>query len=496
MQPRAATSLLLLMLLANVLRAESPIDIGTRRELFVDTGIVGGLSGDARRELHRPIAREVAIVTDQPWEGNGVNYVTAFRDGDVYRLYYRGVDVQYGPQGYHEPHREVYCYAESKDGIQWTKPTLSLFEFNGSKENNIVWDGLGTHNFTPFKDTNPAAPADARYKGLGYGQNPVGRGMFAFKSADAIHWSLVAEQPVITKGAFDSQNVAFYDNLRKEYREYHRDFRDGRDIRTCTSQDFVHWTEPTFLEYVPSRVSELYTNGVLPYYRAPHIFLGFPTRYVDRGWTEAVKFLPRWDYRQIRGAKSPREGTAITDGMLMSSRDGAHFEVWPESYLRPGLRMTDSWFYGDTYQNWGLVETKSAVADAPAEISFYVTENTMQDRPAYLRRYSTRIDGFVSVTAPLSGGELLTKPIRFQGTRLSLNYSTSAVGSLRIEIQDEAGKPLPGFSLSDAPDHYGDSLEQVALWKPGVNLKTLAGQTIRLRFVLRDADLYSFQFTE
>ena len=179
----------------------------------------------------------------------------------------------------------------------------------------------------------------------------------------------------------------------------------------------------------------------------------------------------------------------------MSSRDGYHFQVWPESFIRPGLRTADSWFYGDNYQNWGLVETKSAIADAPKEISIYVTEGTAQDRAfGYIRRHTLRIDGFVSVNSPLDGGELVTKPIRFQGSRLLLNYSTSAAGSIRIEVQDEAGRPIPGFALADAPELYGDSLEQSALWKDGSNLKQLAGKTVRLRFVLKDADLYAIRF--
>ncbi|MEX0728748.1 MAG: hypothetical protein WD065_20915, partial [Planctomycetaceae bacterium] len=273
-------------------------------------------------------------------------------------------------------------------------------------------------------------------------------------------------------------------------------FKDGRDIRTCTSKDFVTWTEPEFLDYTPSRVSELYTNGIIPYYRAPHIFLGFPTRYIDRGWTPAAKELPRAEYRKLRASGSPREGTAITDGMFMSSRDARTFRVWPESFIRPGLRQTDSWFYGDNYQNWGLVETASAIDDAPPEISIYVTESTLQDRTAYIRRQTMRVDGFVSVTAPLSGGELITKLIKFTGNKLLLNYSTSAAGSIRIEVQNEAGEPLEGFALADSPELYGDSLSQAMLWKEGSDLGTLAGKPVRLRIELKDADLYSMQFAE
>ena len=70
----------------------------------------------------------------------------------------------------------------------------------------------------------------------------------------------------------------------------------------------------------------------------------------------------------------------MTDGMFITSRDRKLFSVWPESFVRPGLRTRDSWFYGDTYQNWGLVETKSAIEDAPSELSMYVTERTARNR--------------------------------------------------------------------------------------------------------------------
>ena len=264
----APVVMLLLAAVTAATKASEPIDIGSRLQLLADSSLIDKISGGARRDLHRPTPQEVALVMDKPWEGNAVNYVTAFQDGKVYRLYYRGADVRYSKDGSRDTHRELTCYAESKDGIHWTKPSLGLFAFNGSKENNIVWDGIGTHNFTPFKDANPAAGANDRYKALGYGETKAGRGLFAFRSGDAIHWSLISETPVITKGAFDSQNLAFWDSTRNEYREYHRDFRNGRDIRTGTSKDFVHWTDPAFLEYSPGRISELYTNQILPYHRA------------------------------------------------------------------------------------------------------------------------------------------------------------------------------------------------------------------------------------
>ena len=127
--------------------------------------------------------------------------------------------------------REVYCYAESRDGITFTKPELRLHEYNGSKQNNILWTGVGTHNFAPFLDTRAGCPATSRYKALG-GTATEG-GLFAFQSADGIHWSLMRQKPVVTEGAFDSQNLAFWDATAGVYRAYFRTFTEG--VTTGTS---------------------------------------------------------------------------------------------------------------------------------------------------------------------------------------------------------------------------------------------------------------------
>ena len=492
-------------------------EIGSRRELFVENTLISTTSGGAKLQLHRPVLREVSFVCDKDWEGSSCAYMKVFKDGDLYRMYYRGSGVVYKENGYASPHEETACYAESHDGIHWTKPELGLFEFEGSKKNNIIWIGLGSHNFAPFLDANPDCPPEQRFKALAGDYN---KGLKAFVSADGVRFTPVQQAPVIAKGAFDSLNLAFWDTEVGLYREYHRDFREGRDIRTGTSADFIKWTDPEYLSYeahrdsseadgaapvrdgdpanhIPGRVSQLYTNQVIPYYRAPHIYLGFPTRYIDRGWTYSATQLPRYEYRKLRGAKSRREGTAVTDGMFMASRDGQHFHVWPESFIRPGLRARQSWFYGDNYQNHGLVETKSAIEDAPPEISIYVSENSHQDHPGQFRRHTIRIDGFVSLAAPLSGGQLVTRPITFQGNQLSLNLSTSAAGSVRVEIQDAAGKPIPGYTLEDAHELYGDSLSLAAAWKDKqTDVSGFAGKPIRLRFVVRDADLFSYQFQQ
>ncbi|MBD3181629.1 hypothetical protein GF312_05000 [Candidatus Poribacteria bacterium] len=472
----------------------NPINIDSRLELMVDDHIIDNLTGDARLTMHRSTPQNVAIDLDKSWEGNSCAYMTVFKDGEIYRMYYRGSHAVYTKDSIDETHPEYTCYAESYDGINYTKPGLGLFEIAGTLDNNVIMTpetaGRATHNFCPFIDTRPDVPDSEKYKAVG----GLSDGLFAFMSDNAIHWKRLKEEPIITQGAFDSQNLAFWDSERNEYRAYFRDFRDGRDIKTCTSRDFLNWTDPVYLEYSPGRVSQLYTNQINPYYRAPHILLGFPTRYIDHGWTEATKALPQLEYRQIRASRSVREGTALTDGMFIVGRERHNFKVWPESFIRPGLKLKENWFYGDNYQSLGLLETKSNIHNAPDELSFYTSESSMQGNSTRWRRHTIRIDGFASLNAPLSCGEMLTKPLIFKGDRLIINYSTSAAGSLQVEIQDAKGYPISGFSLSESEEMFGDSLSQAFIWKNGSDVSSLAGKTVRLRFVLRDADLYSIKF--
>jgi hypothetical protein len=420
------------------------LDIGSRRELFIDGFLIDSLSGKATLRMHRPVPREITIVHDAPWEGSSCGYHTVFRDGDLYRMYYRGLHTDLRKPINDDHAKPFYCYAESDDGIHWRKPELEIVEFEGSKDNNIILEGVGTHNFSPFKDSNPDCEPDAPYKALG-GLKSEG-GLFAFKSSDGVHWSFMADDPVITNGDFDSQNIAFWDPTPGKYRAYWRFFTEGgegrpryRAIRTGTSVDFLNWGDHADLTYVDSPEEHLYTNQVLPYYRAPHILVGLPTRYVDRGWCDSMRALPELENREQRAAVNQRLGTAVTEGLLMASRDGIGFKRWNEAFLPPGIQRPGTWRYGHQYSAWHAVETESNIGGAPKELSIYASEGHPSDVAVAMRRYTLRLDGFVSVWAPSEGGELLTKPIVFAGDRLTLNFSTSAVGSIQVEFQGRDG---------------------------------------------------------
>ena len=453
-------------------RAPAVIDLGARRELLVDDFLIERLQNVELR-LQKPVPRNVAIDHDVPWEGNTCCYHTVFQDGKLFRMYFRG--SHYDPAS-NSIGRQVVGYAESRDGIEWVRPELGLVNFQGSTRNNIVWEGVGSHNFTPFRDTNPNCREGEQYKALGGSWGSL----HAFKSADGIHWSLLQKRPVITEGAFDSQNLAFWDPAKECYVDYHRHFVmvDGQRVRhimTCTSKDFRTWTKPTWIDFGDTPWEHLYTNAVTPYPRAPHIYMGFPKR-----------FMPD---RSMYG----HQHNGVSDAVFMSSRDGLSFKRWTEALIRPGLQP-ERWENRNNMTAWGILETKNDLPSGPKELSIFTTEGYYRGDGCRLRRFTLRADGFVAANAPLSGGELLTRPITFEGNQLSLNAATSAAGAIRVELQHSDGKAVKGFTLADCDEVYGDSLERPVTWKGSTDVSSLAGQVIRLRFTLSDADLFSLQF--
>ena len=465
------------------------IDVGNQLQVLWDMDRIAELGGGATLKLHHPVLREVVLVHDAPWEGNVCCYHTVLRDGPLYRMYYRG--SSHGMPGLSK--HQVVCYAESDDGIVWRKPNLGLCEYNGSKENNIILLDDETdvaHNFTPFLDTNPQCPPDERYKAVA-GRAAI-KGLLGYASADGLHWRRISDVPLLDKrhGDFDSQNLCFWDATRGAYALYFRKFDKGRrKIRFATSPDFRNWGGFQWLEYGEASPDvELYTNSTLPYERAEGVYVGFPMRFC------AGRRVP-WDSSGAGGLPG------VTDGVFMCSRGGLRFSLWGEAFLRPGLQR-ERWINRNNMTAWGMVRTPAAIPGCPDELSLYSTENYYGESPNRLRRMTVRLDGFVSVNAPWCGGSATTKPLTFsaaaggKATRLLVNASTSGSGFVKCEIRDAAGAPIPGFSLAECEEVYGDGTELALKWKGGDNLTAFAAKPVALHFELKDADLYAFRFGE
>jgi len=449
--------------------------------MFVDDHLLDRIDGLSLR-LHEPTKKEVVLETNVAPESAVSGAYHILHDGEQYRLYYRGHAT-----GWQDPRPATTHVAFSKDGIHFTRPKLGLIEHQGSRDNNIVFAGEESNCFFVFKDENPDAPPDQRYKAI---VSPEEEKLFGMVSPDGLRWRHIQKEPLQIPGYFDSVNVAWWDANWQGgcYRSFTRNmiyidpFPDVtyvkkpviRQIQHATSRDFLTWTPPVRFEYSPASPAEQhYTNGIAPCPGAEHILLGFPTRMVEdrkKPWHPHI---------------------GVTDALFMCSRDGEHWDRrFRHAWVRPGLDPKD-WTERNNMVARGIFET------APGEFSMYISENYRHDTNR-LRRMTIRKHGFASLhsdTFP-AWGEAVTKPLIFTGSQLRLNFATSAAGGVRVEVQDVHGRGLPGFRAEEMDVMFGNELDAPVSWKgasDGKALASLQGKAVRFRFLLSDADLYAFR---
>jgi len=440
-------------------------EIGSRVEMFADEWLIERMRG-ARLLLHSPERREVALEMNAAAEDHNAAYFNFFEDNGIIRMYYRG-----SASDIHDSEMQTVDYAESADGIHFTRPELGIIEVGGSTANHVVYRGPAGHNFCAFRDDNLACPPEERYKAVGSGWEKL----YGFVSPDGLRWRQLREEPLEVKGAFDSLNVAFWDGYRGCYRLFSRFFTPPfiRCIQSSVSQDFIHWSDPAPHEYADAGVEQYYTNATVPCPGAEHMLLSFPKRFMP----ERTKIEG--------GAEYLEQGEGISDAVFMCSRDGAHWRRFREAWVRPGLDERN-WTHRSNMVARGIARTSDT------EWSLYISEH-YEWKSNRLRRLAIRPFGFVSLHADFAGGTAITHPFTFTGARLRLNYSTSAAGSIRVEMQDAEGRPLEGFRRRDMAPLFGDELDSVVQWKGG-NLPAVQGSAIRLKFEMKDADIFAMRF--
>ena len=459
--------------------------------------------------MNKPEKKNIALMGDCEWEGPHNGYAAVVNANGVLRLYYRADAMRQRIDkdkiaGIHG----VICVAESRDGgITFRKPNIGKYEYNGTKNNNIIFDRTEKpiDNFSVFYDKNPACPKEERFKALceiNYGGgDPRGTQLIYYASEDGLDFKEM--YPLGVRGTFDSYNVMVWDDKTGQYFLYYRAFHtpEGEDrlswkgarpnwlrhIRVATSKDFRTWTEHGRISFEEGQeVYQLYTNQIVKYPRAD-IFIGFPVRYNDRVEEKRnFHFMPLGDRHEAITEVYNREGTAVTDCVIMTSRDGFRFDRRDEAFLTPGVENRNNWWYGNCYTVYGLIETEAEEDGAPNEISFYVGEN-YRIKGVNFRRYTMRLDGFFSWNAPYRGGEILTKPITVSGDEMRLNFATSALGGVIVTVCDENGNAINGYTSYTM---FGDSVDRPVEFEK--SLAELKGKSVKLKFSMRDAKLYSF----
>lgn len=433
---------LILLYIPNQLLSQDLIDLGSKRELFLDDYLIDTAID---LELKMNAVQEVKS-TNIP---NGY-YQTIIKTDSLYRIYYRGNLSSWKGGGYDGNPGEITKSAISKDGYNWEEESTDL---NDSIIDYIYYEPPFNHNFTPFKDLNPKSKH--AYKALA-GTKPGG-GLFYFYSDDGIKFEKNGNDPVIkndsTYNEFDSQNIAFWSESEHQYVCYFRRSIDGlRSFARTTSEDFVNWSKP--INIFPNFEGEhLYASGIQPYFRAPQIYIALSTRFF------------------------PKHGSS-TDIVIMNSRDGIKFNrTFKEAFIRPGLNQ----------EKWG-------------NRSNYITLNVVPLDDSYIgifarnSLYKIRMDGFSSINATSKEGCFITKPFKLTGDQLEINYSTSAGGYVNIEILDANNNPIQKFSKDSSDEIIGDEISRIVTWEESTDLSSIKNKTIKLRITMKEADLYSLKF--
>ena len=491
------------------------IQIGSRRELFWDDYLIDTEKTTAETRLGTFTRRGAVAVFDKPWEKQGAGYFTVFYDeaykGGIYRLYYKALSTEYSDT------ETRIAYMESPDGINWERPSLGLCEFQGSRDNNLIimrnMPGMPPvlDNFQVFVDDNPNRVVKERYKAVL--QYVPGSGMFdmenplylmSYVSDDGLVWR--PHEIVTYQGRFDSLNTCHWNREHGKYFCFIRNFHYPehkpleadpkqinfkkiiRDIRIVESEDFIHWTEPELLTYGGAEDIQLYTNGITPYYRAPHILTGFPTRYTERReWTRNYDRLCGAEMRKKKCAIEPRLGLAITDCLFMCSRDGHTWLRPDEAILRPDPEREINWIYGDCYPAVGMIETPGEYEGEDSEISMYTGAGQWRETPCFLMRRTIRKDGFMLRHAGGRQEKIVTKVFSYEGERMLLNFATSGRGYIHITLRDtETGAEIHSDEI------FGNRTDRQIDFDGEV--KAFSLRPVIMEIEMRDADVYSFKF--
>ena len=477
-----------------------PIEFGADKMVFcdwwfLDAGYGLAFTPSQQREIHYgstfmprgirlrtatpTLSQEPILVPDTPTDGVSMGgYCTLLKDGGMYRLWYesyQATDDDFGAK---------LCYAESDDGFAWRKPNVGVLEYQGSKNNNVIY--IHEHGATVFID--PTANSAERYKMIHLDKVPLqvlnGKQLESFifgaVSPDGIHWRRLP-QPLV-KHTSDTQSVAAYDPALRKYVAYLRGWdpqtRDGfggrRVVVRTESVEFGDFPQPTpVLVLGPQDPpdADVYTNAYQRWPDAGRAYLMIPAIY--------------------------HHCSDRVDLRLATSRDGVR---WQFAQRDPFVSDSEPGFgyEGQIYAGCGTVPIRKGMWAFP--VARYHATHNMEFQPTLEHPRQggiwlalLREDGFVALEAEAEG-ECWTQPATFEGSRLLINSWGLTGARVRIEIDDEGGKPFPGYALEDCDGLAGEHLWSPMTWRGNSDVSGLRGKLIRLRFGLNRVRLYAFRF--
>ncbi len=513
-------SVLFLTLASALGSAHQLLDVGSRKQIFMDDHVIQSMEPGVYRLMNQPLKYHgnPVIRLDQDWEHKlGLSHAgdcaQIFWDQDrkLYRFYGMMVNWDWS--------KNWLFYAESKDGIHWKKPPLGQVELEGHDTNFIRLSfGKDAWANTVFRDPNGGS--QDQYKMIYFEERGEKKGMYPAYSSDGLHWKAYdVDRPAVPYWS-DTNNNLMWDPKKERYILYLRTFNklsrwmeaeslypEGARVRTAgfaTSTDFLNWDSPPTIrdaddrfiffhadEKDPVGSRDFYTLEVLPYLDG---YVGFTSVYHNMMGVAPAAM-------DTGNAQSPWMDKM--DVQLLWSRDGERFQRMGHRRVFIPNGPPGAWDQDLVYSVHGGI-----VREDVGEVWLYYEGfqghhwfyHRQEPQKGQVGLAILRLDGFVAITGK---GALTTRPLRFQGRALEINatgvdkYVGPDYGTVRVEVLDgSTGQPVAGFTKDDSDPFGGDEIRHTVSWKGKSDLKTLTGKTIQLRFHLDKAKLFAFQFVD
>ncbi|HEY3132318.1 MAG TPA: hypothetical protein VGL91_22880 [Acidobacteriota bacterium] len=408
---------------------------------------------------------------------------TVLRVGGKFRMWYVAWDeesIQAMDRG--ELFLPRLAYAESDDGIHWTKPSLGLVEYHGSKANNLVeiesgvlWPSI---IFEP-EEPDPAKRYKMMFKAEGregilarYSEVKLIMSALCAFSADGLHWRLSQHNPPLKANLEGANFYRFNGGYFVQGQIINRwaphtglllsGDPTGRVLFTYRSPDFVHWIQAPALSFARYGYRSAPAGTVEEAHTA------------NGAWNRENVVISA--YSQWHGAE---KGESWTDLGLMISNDGIHFREPIPDFKLISRGERESWeggsLWGASFQN---VDNKTYIYYAGLNLG---GSNALGRGNIGLATLERDRFGYLSLKIPGDVGTLITCPIHLgKAARIFANVELES-GSITFSLIDEKLQPIAGYSQEESQPLTNSGLRQAVGWKRGQVIEGLAERKVMLQ---------------
>ena len=492
--------------------AEELVPISLQKQLLVDDYCISK-KHNITRELGQPVKLGAVMMPSVPTDFDPVKQ---FPDGlpkrGGYYAFGRRLSVVWNEKQqifqmlYRASGEGLTGYAESRDGIEWTKPLVS----QDGKSNLITHRGKNRYTFYEASfmiDPNVPWGHPEKYKAA---FNPGNVQCAIAHSANGIHWTSYNNGRSVTGRAADTFNQILWDPIGKRYMLITRTDLGAKGglKESRASRIMVHDKNNDLITYPTAWKTLVIVNiddpgGKITKAGVPVLQMEsmniwiYENVYFGLMHVLTIGELTGSEGRIAVADPDKRPEADVIDYYIGTSRNGQDFDMsWVyarKPFINRGL--------DGSFDKASIQPSSQIITRGDEHLIYYTGLYAQHHAPKAAQKQSGRIglaklplDRFISQRAGDKVGTITTKPFNLEGDTLEVNVDARA-GWVRIELLDEMDKLISGYSGEEAKKYKGvDELRLRPKWKTGDDLLRLKGITIKLRFTLQNAKLYAFKF--